>query len=446
MADTAKKQIVVIGLGMTGLSVVNHLLRKGGNVDIKVIDTRVTPPGAEQLPSNVALHAGGWNMDWLLSADQIVASPGVALATPELQDAAAKGIEIVGDIELFARDVSAPVIGITGSNGKSTVTSLVGEMAKAAGVNVGVGGNIGFAALDMLANDHALYVLELSSFQLETTSSLDLASAVFLNLSEDHMDRYTGMDDYRDAKLRIYDQARLAVWNQDDVQTKPLSHEMAISFGFSDGEYTLTLRDGQEWLTAKGEQIMPVSDIALVGRHNVANCLSAMALADSVGIDRQAQCQAMREYRGLAHRCQQVLEQDGVLWVNDSKATNPASTLAALDGLQLAGRLHLLVGGDGKGADFSSLKPVLNTLNVTLYCYGRDGHAFAVLVDAPVVTETMQAAMDIAARDATSGDMVLLSPACASFDQFTNFMVRGDTFAAYAKEIATQRAGSQVSG
>ncbi|MFL7010557.1 UDP-N-acetylmuramoyl-L-alanine--D-glutamate ligase [Enterovibrio norvegicus] len=446
MADTAKKQIVVIGLGMTGLSVVNHLLRKGGNVDIKVIDTRVTPPGAEQLPSNVALHAGGWNMDWLLSADQIVASPGVALATPELQDAAAKGIEIVGDIELFARDVSAPVIGITGSNGKSTVTSLVGEMAKAAGVNVGVGGNIGFAALDMLANDHALYVLELSSFQLETTSSLDLASAVFLNLSEDHMDRYTGMDDYRDAKLRIYDQARLAVWNQDDVQTKPLSHEKAISFGFSDGEYTLTLRDGQEWLTAKGEQIMPVSDIALVGRHNVANCLSAMALADSVGIDRQAQCQAMREYRGLAHRCQQVLEQDGVLWVNDSKATNPASTLAALDGLQLAGRLHLLVGGDGKGADFSSLKPVLNTLNVTLYCYGRDGHAFAVLVDAPVVTETMQAAMDIAARDATSGDMVLLSPACASFDQFTNFMVRGDTFAAYAKEIATQRAGSKVSG
>ncbi|MEZ8027364.1 UDP-N-acetylmuramoyl-L-alanine--D-glutamate ligase [Enterovibrio norvegicus] len=446
MADTAKKQIVVIGLGMTGLSVVNHLLRKGGNVDIKVIDTRVTPPGAEQLPSNVALHAGGWNMDWLSSADQIVASPGVALATPELQDAAAKGIEIVGDIELFARDVSAPVIGITGSNGKSTVTSLVGEMAKAAGVNVGVGGNIGFAALDMLANDHALYVLELSSFQLETTSSLDLASAVFLNLSEDHMDRYTGMDDYRDAKLRIYDQARLAVWNQDDVQTKPLSHEKAISFGFSDGEYTLTLRDAQEWLTAKGEQIMPVSDIALVGRHNVANCLSAMALADSVGIDRQAQCQAMREYRGLAHRCQQVLEQDGVLWVNDSKATNPASTLAALDGLQLAGRLHLLVGGDGKGADFSSLKPVLNTLNVTLYCYGRDGHAFAVLVDAPVVTETMQAAMDIAARDATSGDMVLLSPACASFDQFTNFMVRGDTFAAYAKEIATQRAGSQVSG
>ncbi|SFP50440.1 UDP-N-acetylmuramoyl-L-alanine--D-glutamate ligase [Enterovibrio norvegicus] len=446
MADTAKKQIVVIGLGVTGLSVVNHLLRKGGNVDIKVIDTRVTPPGAEQLPSNVALHAGGWNMDWLLSADQIVASPGVALATPELQDAAAKGIEIVGDIELFARDVSAPVIGITGSNGKSTVTSLVGEMAKAAGVNVGVGGNIGFAALDMLANDHALYVLELSSFQLETTSSLDLASAVFLNLSEDHMDRYTGMDDYRDAKLRIYDQARLAVWNQDDVQTKPLSHEKAISFGFSDGEYTLTLRDGQEWLTAKGEQIMPVSDIALVGRHNVANCLSAMALADSVGIDRQAQCQAVREYRGLAHRCQQVLEQDGVLWVNDSKATNPASTLAALDGLQLAGRLHLLVGGDGKGADFSSLKPVLNTLNVTLYCYGRDGHAFAVLVDAPVVTETMQAAMDIAARDATSGDMVLLSPACASFDQFTNFMVRGDTFAAYAKEIATQRAGSQVSG
>ncbi|WP_028023093.1 UDP-N-acetylmuramoyl-L-alanine--D-glutamate ligase [Enterovibrio calviensis] len=445
MAGTAKKQIVVIGLGMTGLSVVNHLLRKGGDVDIKVIDTRATPPGAEQLPSNVALHAGGWNMDWLLSADQIVASPGIALATPQLQDAAAKGIEIVGDIELFARDVTAPVIGITGSNGKSTVTSLVGEMAKAAGVNVGVGGNIGFAALDMLAYGHELYVLELSSFQLETTSSLDMAAAVFLNLSEDHMDRYGGMDDYRQAKLRIYDQTQLAVWNQDDIQTQAPATTQAESFGFSQGEYTLTRQEGAEWLAAKGEPIMAVTDIALVGRHNVANCLAAMALADAVGIDRAAQCQAMREYCGLPHRCQQVLEHRGVLWVNDSKATNPASTLAALDGLQLPGKLHLLVGGDGKGAEFSSLKPVLAALDVTLYCYGRDGQAFANLVSSPVVVETMQQAMDIAVETAKSGDMVLLSPACASFDQFTNFMVRGDTFTAYAKAITEHNAKETVS-
>ncbi|MBV7297919.1 UDP-N-acetylmuramoyl-L-alanine--D-glutamate ligase [Enterovibrio paralichthyis] len=443
MKTEAAKYIVVIGLGMTGLSVVRHLVKKDDGALVKVIDTRANPPGADQLPEGVELHAGGWNMEWLLAADLIVASPGIALATPELQQAAEAGIEIVGDIELFARDVTAPVIGITGSNGKSTVTSLVGEMVKASGLNVGVGGNIGFAALDMLANNHDLYVLELSSFQLETTSSLDTVAAVFLNLSEDHMDRYDGMDDYRDAKLRLFDQTQLAVWNQDDPETKP-SSGTAVSFGFAAGDYTLTLKEGAEWLTAKGDQVMPVSDIALVGRHNVANCLAAMALADAAGIDRAAQCSAMREYRGLPHRCQQVLEHEGVLWVNDSKATNPASSLAALDGLQLAGRLHLLVGGDGKGADFSALKPVLDKLKVTLYCFGRDRNAFTSLVDAPVVTETMQEAMDIAAKNVASGDMVLLSPACASLDQFTNFMVRGDTFAAYAKTLADQSAGEQV--
>ncbi|MDD1782261.1 UDP-N-acetylmuramoyl-L-alanine--D-glutamate ligase [Enterovibrio sp. ZSDZ35] len=442
----ATKNIVVIGLGMTGLSVVKHLVKKADGATIRVIDTRTNPPGAEQLPANVALHAGGWNMEWLLTADQIVASPGVALATPELRAASEQGIEIVGDIELFARDVSKPVIGITGSNGKSTVTSLVGEMAKADGVNVGVGGNIGFAALDMLANDHDLYVLELSSFQLETTSSLDMVAAVFLNLSEDHMDRYDGMEDYRQAKLRIFEQTQLAVWNHDDLQTKAQTSVKAISFGFAEGDYTLTRRDGEEWLTANGEQVMAVSEIALVGRHNVANCLAAMALADAAGISRNAQRAAMREYTGLPHRCQQVIKHDGVLWVNDSKATNPASTLAALDGLQLAGKLHLLVGGDGKGAEFSSLKPVLDKLDVALYCYGRDGHAFTALVAEPIVVETMQQAMDIAAETSKEGDMVLLSPACASFDQFPNFMVRGDTFAGYAREITARHSEESISG
>ncbi len=424
---------------MTGLSVVNYLLRKGGDIDIKVIDTQMVRQGSVQLPSEVELHAGGWNMNWLLNANQIIVSPGVALATPELKEAAAKGIEIIGDIELFARDVSVPVIGVTGSNGKSTVTSLVGEMAKTAGINVGVGGNIGFAALDMLMNDHALYILELSSFQLETTLSLDLAAAVFLNFSEDHMNRYIGMGDYHDAKLRIYLQAALAVWNQDDTKTMPVEHANAIRFGLTDGEYTLTLRDGFEWLTANDEQIMPVSDILLVGRHNVANCLAAMAAADAVGIERIAQCAAIRQYRGLPHRCQKVLEQDGVLWVNDSKATNLASTLAALNGIRRDGKLHLMVGGDGKGANFVSLKPVLEKLNVTLYCFGCNGQSFSALVERPVVVETLQQAMDIAAKDAVSGDMVLLSPACASFDQFLNCMVRGDTFAAYASVAVSKK-------
>lgn len=442
------KQVVVIGLGMTGLSVVNHLLRNPQPLDIKVIDTREHPPGREHLPESVALCSGYWQMDWLMAADLIVSSPGIALATPQLQQAAAAGIEIVGDIELFARAVDKPVVAITGSNGKSTVTSLVGEMAKEAGINVGVGGNIGFAALDMLAQDHDLYVLELSSFQLETTSNLSLNAAAYLNLSEDHMDRYPGgLAQYSAAKMRIFDHAELAVFNRDDLATKPEvdgSELEQVSFGLNTGNsdsterYGLVMHQGEEWLAVAGEPVMPSTDIALVGRHNVANSLAALALADAVGIEREAACRALRRYNGLAHRCQLVAEQHGVKWVNDSKATNLASTLAALNGLQLNGRLHLLVGGDGKGADFSELAPILATLDTQLYCFGRDGEQFAPLVSQPVMVETMEQAMSHAAQTARAGDMILLSPACASFDQFANFMVRGDTFVELAQSLQHQ--------
>ncbi|MCQ1057188.1 UDP-N-acetylmuramoyl-L-alanine--D-glutamate ligase [Photobacterium sp. DNB23_23_1] len=449
------KRVVVIGLGMTGLSVVNHLLRSTQPLDIKVIDTREHPPGREQLPESVALCSGQWQMEWLMAADLIVSSPGIALATPQLQQAATAGIEIVGDIELFARAVDKPVVAITGSNGKSTVTSLVGEMAKEAGINVGVGGNIGFAALDMLAQVHDLYVLELSSFQLETTSNLSLKAAAYLNLSEDHMDRYPGgLAQYSAAKMRIFDYAELAVFNRDDLATQPgadnlVSEQKAfngdlVSFGLNDGQtnhtdrYGLVMLQGEEWLAVAGEPIMPSNDIALVGRHNVANSLAALALADAVGIERGAACRALRRYNGLAHRCQLVAEQHGVKWVNDSKATNLASTLAALNGLQLNGKLHLLVGGDGKGADFSELAPVLAALDTQLYCFGRDGNQFAPLVSQPVVVETMEQAMSQAAQTASAGDMILLSPACASLDQFANFMVRGDTFVELALSLQHQ--------
>ncbi|PSU32720.1 UDP-N-acetylmuramoyl-L-alanine--D-glutamate ligase [Photobacterium lutimaris] len=442
------KQVVVIGLGMTGLSVVNHLLRNPQPLDIKVIDTREHPPGREHLPESVALCSGYWQMDWLMAADLIVSSPGIALAIPQLQQAATAGIEIVGDIELFARAVDKPVVAITGSNGKSTVTSLVGEMAKEAGINVGVGGNIGFAALDMLAQDHDLYVLELSSFQLETTSNLSLNAAAYLNLSEDHMDRYPGgLAQYSAAKMRIFDHAELAVFNRDDLATKPEvdgSELEQVSFGLNTGNsdsterYGLVMHQGEEWLAVAGEPVMPSTDIALVGRHNVANSLAALALADAVGIEREAACRALRRYNGLAHRCQLVAEQHGVKWVNDSKATNLASTLAALNGLQLNGRLHLLVGGDGKGADFSELAPILATLDTQLYCFGRDGEQFAPLVSQPVMVETMEQAMSHAAQTARAGDMILLSPACASFDQFANFMVRGDTFVELALSLQHQ--------
>ncbi|WP_318517550.1 UDP-N-acetylmuramoyl-L-alanine--D-glutamate ligase [Photobacterium leiognathi] len=436
--------IVVIGLGMTGLSVVNHLMRLPQSLTIKVIDTRDNPPGQDQLPESVALCSGQWNTEWLLSADIIIASPGIALATPELVLAAEAGVEIIGDIELFAREVDKPVVAITGSNGKSTVTSLVGEMAKEAGIDVGVGGNIGFAALDMLSQQHQLYVLELSSFQLETTSSLELTAAVYLNLSEDHMDRYPGgLAQYSQAKMRIFDHAKLAVFNRDDLATKPTQFSGAItSFGFDNQAYGIVLVDGKEWLAVNGEAVMAVADIALVGRHNVANCLAALALADAVGIPRDASCRAMQHYTGLAHRCQLAVNRHGVRWVNDSKATNLASTLAALNGLQLEGKLHLLMGGDSKGAEFSELKPVLADLNVQLYSFGRDRHLFDDVTNNVISVETMSEAMEQVSRTVQSGDMVLLSPACASWDQFANFMARGDAFVEQAIKLQDSVSGN----
>lgn len=434
MKANIANRIVVIGLGMTGISVVKYLVKHQPDKTIQVIDTRINPPGEDQLPSGVALHKGSMNQDWLCDAQMIVVSPGIALATPELQAAAMRGVEIIGDIELFARAVQAPVVGITGSNGKSTVTNLVGAMAKAAGLHVGVGGNIGFPALALLEKKCDLYVLELSSFQLETTHSLQMKAATFLNFSEDHMDRYAKLSDYLAAKKHIYTQTQLAIWNQDDAHTKPpqmLNH----CFGFSDADYCLMDVRGVTYLSVKNEPILPVSEIGLIGRHNIANCLAAMALADAVGIERHAQIEAMKNEQGLAHRCQKVIQHQGVTWINDSKATNLASTIAALDGLAIEGHLHLLVGGDSKGADLSELKAVLAPLTVTLYCFGRDAALFLPLHEQAQCVETLSQAMDLAYQNVQPGDLVLLSPACASLDQFSNFMARGQAFVEYARQL-----------
>lgn len=427
--------ILVVGLGMTGLSVVRFLTTHYPNSKIKLIDTRDNPKGSEELPSNVEFHFGGWRLDWVLESSLIIANPGIALATPQLQQAIANNIPVIGDIELFARHVNKPVLGITGSNGKSTVTALVGEMAKADNINVGVGGNIGVAALDLLTQDHDLYILELSSFQLETTFSLKMLASTFLNLSEDHLDRYSGMQAYKEAKLKIFAQSKLAIFNVDDAQTKALKHPNSLSFGFSNADYSIKLFNDKEWLFAKEQAVIAAEDIALIGRHNIANCLAAMALADTANISKQAQIQAMKTYHGLAHRCQKVAKVNGVTWVNDSKATNPASTQAALDGLQLKGTLHLLVGGDGKGADFSSLQPILNQLDVALYCFGKDAKLLALLNENAAIFNTMNEAMKTVAKEAKSGDMVLLSPACASLDQFENFMQRGQVFTDFAQAL-----------
>lgn len=435
MANYQGKKVVIVGLGITGLSCVDFFIRQG--VTPKVIDTRQKPGGLDKLPVDVEYRTGSFHQVWLNDADLIVSSPGIALSTPELVEAASHGVEIVGDIELFCREAQAPIVAITGSNGKSTVTMLVGEMAKAEGIRVGVGGNIGVPALTLLTEPHDLYVLELSSFQLETTYSLKAAAATVLNISEDHMNRYPlGLEQYREAKLRIYDNANICVYNEDDRLTLPLAgkNERCVSFGVGQGDYQLD--NTERILKVKGEKILSTSEMYLSGQHNYTNGLAALALADAVGISRKAGLEVLKNYHGLAHRFQLVYSHQNVRWINDSKATNVGSTEAALRGLDVEGTLHLLLGGDGKSADFTALLPYISGDNIRLYCFGQDGQALARLrPEVSLLTVTMEEAMRALAPTVKSGDMVLLSPACASLDQFKCFEQRGDEFARLAREL-----------
>lgn len=435
--DYQGNKVVIIGLGITGLSCVDFFLTRG--VTPRVVDTRVSPPGLEKLPANIDCHFGSFNKEWLLADDLIVASPGIALATPWLADAATAGVEIVGDVELFCREAQAPIVAITGSNGKSTVTTLVGEMAKAAGWSVGVGGNIGLPALTLLQQSYQLYVLELSSFQLETTSSLRAAAASILNVTEDHTNRYScAIQQYHAAKLRIYDHAQVCVVNADDTLTMPIKGADArcISFGMDVGDYHLHTHQGETWLRVKGERALNIKKISLVGQHNYTNALAALALAEAVGIPRAPALTALTTFTGLPHRFQCVLQRNGVRWINDSKATNVGSTEAALNGLHVKGTLHLLLGGDGKSADFSPLLRYIQGDNIRLYCFGRDGAQLAALrPEIAEQTETMEQTLRVIATRVEPSDLVLLSPACASLDQFKSFEQRGDEFARLAEEL-----------
>lgn len=449
------KNIVIAGLGLTGLSCVDFFLAQG--IIPRVTDSRTTPPGLDKLPPQVACHTGELYLPWLLDADMIIASPGLALTHPALQAASQAGVEIIGDVELFCREVQArktpvPIVAVTGSNGKSTVTTLTGEMAKAAGVNVAVGGNLGTPALQLLRDDCELYVLELSSFQLETTHSLHAMVATVLNVSDDHMDRYpAGLAQYRAAKLRIYQQAALCVVNADDVATQPQQEAdiPCVYFGLRHGDYHLFDDAGTLWLACDNKKLLDVRQMRMSGQHNYLNALAALALTDAIRLadgrrlDQEQCLQALARFGGLPHRFQLVHEHNGVRWINDSKATNVGSTLAALQGLQLSagsvsnGRIHLLLGGDGKAADFSLLQPWLQTDNIALYCYGRDRAQLALLRSTSQQTETLHQAMLLIRQQLQPGDMVLLSPACASLDQFKNFEQRGDQFTRFAKELGS---------
>ncbi|SDJ64497.1 UDP-N-acetylmuramoyl-L-alanine--D-glutamate ligase [Microbulbifer yueqingensis] len=458
---------VVVGMGATGQSVVRYLLRNG-SIPV-VVDSRAQPPGLEDFRAafpEVPVETGDLNSGTLLAASEIVASPGVALSEPALQQAAAAGIPIVGDIELFARELAAldrapRVIAITGSNGKSTVTTLVGLMAEQAGIDVRVGGNIGVPVLDLLEPSAEqgqalpeLFVLELSSFQLETTSSLAPEVATILNLSADHMDRYPDMAAYHRAKQRIYRNARQLVVNRADPLTRgPLSRDSREwSFGLDrpDLQQFGLLPDGSGnddehlWLAQGHQKLLPVSELAMVGSHNTANALAALALGHAAGLPMAAMLAVLGNFRGLPHRCERVADAGGVTFVNDSKGTNVGATRAALDGLASGShKIVLIAGGDGKGADFSPLAESAGALRA-LVTIGVDGERIAEVFSGRVTTERagdMDAAVRMARTHAQSGDYVLLSPACASFDMYRNFEMRGEDFRRTVHEQVGDAAG-----
>lgn len=438
---------IVVGLGKSGMSLVRFLARQG--VPFAVADTRENPPELATLRlqfPQVEVRCGELDVEFLCRAQELYVSPGLALATPALQEAAKRGVKLSGDIELFARHAKAPIVAITGSNAKSTVTTLVGDMARAAGKRVAVGGNLGTPALDLLADDIELYVMELSSFQLETTERLNAEVATVLNVSEDHMDRYADMQAYHLAKHRIFRGARQVVVNRGDALSRPLVADQlpCWSFGLNKPDFKafgLIEEDGEKYLAYQFEKLMPVRELKVRGAHNQANALAALALGHAVGLPFEPMLAALREFTGLAHRCQWVRELRGVAYYDDSKATNVGAALAAIEGLgaDIDGKLLLIAGGDGKGADFSGL-----TAPVARYCravvlLGRDAELIAAaLGDAvPLVrVKTLDEAVQRCAELAREGDAVLLSPACASLDMFKNFEERGRLFAQAAEGLS----------
>ena len=437
---------IVVGLGKSGMSLVRFLAQQG--VRFAVADTRANPPELATLQRDypqVEVRCGELDVDFLCRASELYVSPGLALATPALREAAARGVKMSGDIDLFTRHAKAPIIAITGSNAKSTVTTLVGEMAEAAGRKVAVGGNIGTPALDLLSDDVELYVLELSSFQLETTERLNAEVATCLNVSEDHMDRYDGMQHYHLAKHRIFRGAKQVVVNRDDALSRPLIADQVLCWNFGLGKpdfkrFGLIEEGGEKQLAFQFETLMPTAELKIRGAHNQSNALAALALGHAVGLPFEAMLQTLRRFAGLPHRCQWVRELRGVGYYDDSKATNVGAALAAIEGLgaDIAGKLVLIAGGDGKGADFSALKAPVAKFCRAVVLLGRDAELLAEALGdaAPLVrVKTLEEAVLHAAELAQSGDAVLLSPACASLDMFKNFEERGRLFAQAAEGL-----------
>jgi len=437
------KKIAVAGLGKTGISAVRYLMAQG--MDVLAVDTRLAPPGFDQFIIDypeLRYRLGPWAQDVFDQMGQVIVSPGLSLTDPALQQAAAKGVELIGDIELFARQVKAPVLAITGSNGKSTVTRLLEAMLRTSNKQVYAGANLGEPALDLLQKaipDY--YLLELSSFQLETLSSLRPEAAVILNITPDHMDRYQNISEYAQAKQRIYQHARKMIVNRDDALASVVCHENNEVIGFTlqvpqDNDFGVLTVEQNEYLAFGNKPLLAVNEFTLFGKHNMANALAALAMGYAIGLPMPAMLMALRGFVTLPHRMQVVQKQQGVLWINDSKATNVGATMAAINGLP--GPLVLIAGGEAKGADFSLLADAMTEKVKAVLLFGKDAGFIEKAIENRVAVHHCYSLMQCvkqAHQMAVSGDTVLLAPACASFDMFTDYQARGDAFITAVNQV-----------
>ncbi len=426
---------LIVGLGKSGLSAARYLAARGWS--LAATDSRDRPPGLDEfarLAPQAPVATGELAPRLLEGASIVVASPGVSPQEPIFAAARARGAEVLGDVELFARAVAAPTVGITGTNGKSTVTTLLGDMAERAGIRVKVGGNLGTPALDLLDDPAAqLFVLELSSYQLETAQSLRLLAATVLNVSPDHMDRYRDTAQYAATKAAIFARCGTAVVNSDDAVVAAMTTGRAVRRSFAlarPADYSLQRHMGEDWLAGPEGPLLALRQLRLRGRHNAANALAALALGDACGIARAPMLQTLREFAGLPHRSVVVREVNGIAFVNDSKATNVGSTLAAVSGMD--GPLLVIAGGDGKQQDFAPLASAFRGKVKRVLLIGRDAAQVAAALHGVCDLQfcaSLEQAVIAAAEYALAGDTVLLSPACASLDMFRDYAHRGDVFA-----------------
>jgi len=452
------KHVLILGLGESGLAAARWCDRQGAR--LRVADTRAQPPGLEELKCRLAsadFRTGEFDKSLLDGIDLLVLSPGLSPGILVVIHARAQGIPVVGEIELFAQALRhlkqhVPVLAITGTNGKTTSTTLTGHLIASLGKSVGVAGNISPAALTALMDFQdkgalpQAWVLELSSFQLETTETLNATAATVLNISDDHLDRYIDLDDYALTKTRIFHGEGVQVLNRDDARVRCMAipGRKLISFGTdapaAEEDFGLRQNRGEAWLVQGSRFLMPVSELPIAGLHNAANALAALALCAAIGIDAVSLLPALRSFKGLAHRVEKVSTIAGVTWYDDSKGTNVGATVAALEGLGGVGTKSVVIlGGDGKGQDFSPLKAAVAAHARAVVLIGRDGPLIGAAIEGCTVPVHNAVDMDDAVRQcaalARSGDAVLLSPACASYDMFRNYGHRADVFRAAVQRL-----------